>query len=79
MDDSEVDAEEKGTAVLDKAPASLEGIVEEIPGVAAIKPEMGILIGDIEVAPLILMDIEMLEMTQSISLAALPIVAEEEV
>lgn len=71
--------EKKGAIVVDEASNSLEGIVEEIPRVPATKPEVGFPTGETEVAPPILMDIEMVEMTLAGASSALPIIVEEEV
>lgn len=77
-DDGEADVEEKGTIVIDEAPASLGAIIKDILWVLATEPEIVVQTGDIEVSPSIPMDVKMVEITPAIALP-LPIMVEGEV
>lgn len=78
-DGGEANVEMKDIALVDEVPTSLEGIVEEIPGVPAIEAEISVPTRKTKVAPLVPMDIEMVEMTFAITSPTLPIIVEEEV
>lgn len=61
-----------------EASAPLEGIIEEIPWVPNIDPEIDVLTREMEVAPPIPMDVELAKTTPTVALPTLPIIVEEE-
>lgn len=78
MDSSEADVVKEGVIMISKLPAPMESVVEEVPGLSAIKPKVGDPIKNVEAALPILMKIENVGMAQAVALLTLHAIMEEE-